>query len=1477
MELKKNKLAIYMMPLLAASMVVGCSDDDDDEDLVCEAPEYINEAGDACIMPTVDSPAPNPNLDIDPPGETMEAAANQLVLNYVDPNASPEATAIDPDSPYAEWSLHLWNNENCDSIAEEQLNTDWGDTSVVPDGADGYGPYWTLDLSKETGCINFILRGADGNTKIIDPDMMVDLDTFTDRAVSLVGSSAEVYDTREEAWNTNPPGINKDNRNAAWVDATTILWGEEGATLVLYVSDSANFGLNADGTLTGDYTAHQLTAGTLSEETAAKFPAIADRNAYMLPEGIDAKAALKGQLYIATLSEGLWIEKLSKLQTPGAIDALYTAGEDDANEQELGAMVGDGATEFALWAPTAQNVALHLFNADKTAMGEAVAMTEDMNGIWRASTEAPHGTFYKYEITVYHYQSDALETLMVTDPYSMGLSTDSIYSQVIDFTAEDVTPAGWADHVVPEAATSSITVYESHVRDFSAHDESTSEANRGKYLAFTETDSAPMQHIIGLKEAGLTHFQLLPVFDIATIKEDPAMRVDILDTVGKLCGLNAEASVCGQPEATIIADLLDACDPATQCAETIMDDMRGLDSFNWGYDPFHFGAPEGSYASDADGVARINEFRQMVKALHDQGLRVVMDVVYNHTNASGLTSEKSVLDKVVPGYYNRFNQDTGSVETSTCCDNTATENAMMEKLMTDTLVVWADQYKIDSFRFDLMGHQPLDSMERSLAAVHAVDADNYFYGEGWNFGEVENDTLFVQATQLNLAGTGIGSFSDRGRDAIRGGSPFDSAEGIRTAQGLANGLYSNPNELNSGAEGEKSQLLHATDIVRVELAGLLADYALINSNGDTVRGSGVDYNGQPAGYTDSPTELVSYVSKHDNQTLWDNNQYKLPTGMSAAERARYHTFALAFPSFGQGVPFIHMGSDLLRSKSMERDSYDSGDWYNYVDFTKQDNNWNVGLPRDDKDAGNYDVIKAIIADETTMPAAADIAFSSDVFQEFLQIRKSSPLFTLGTKEAVMARVDFHNTGAEQTPGVIVMSIDDGASAGADLDENADAIVVVFNSTQDDFTLNVPGLVLHDIQMNSVDAVYSDVVVGAESVIVPGVTAAVFVMPQGDAQGAGIPVAEKSFANTPPYGDTKLYVRGDMNGWGTGNEAEFIYDGLYSEVIELEVGAYSFKVADSGWTAGTNFGYADVTVAEGSMAITDVDGNMNVAIETAGLYRFDFNARDTSAQTISVTSYADVAPYGDAVPLLRGEMNGWSEDNPFAFDTVGEYTLTMQLTAGDYKFKVADADWGEQGINLGGEVTVSVDEVATLVPGGGDNVLSIEEDGEYVFTLNAFNINKPTLLVEEYVEAPVEPEPTACELLDPSTDTAPVAVPLYVRGDHSGWAAEAAYAFTYKGDNIYQATFTVANTINFKIADDSDSWDVQFYVPKGSTDDTPMTGLLLDEVYNTWAKTGGAFTNNSIALPDAPVIFTFTVTDAAAIDDYTGTLSVCQPE
>ena len=387
---------------------------------------------------------------------------------------------------------------------------------------------------------------------------------------------------------------------------------------------------------------------------------------------------------------------------------------------------------------------------------------------------------------------------------------------------------------------------------------------------------------------------------------------------------------------------------------------RTSDGYNWGYDPWHYTTPEGSYATDPDGTTRIVEYREMVEALNETGLRVVMDVVYNHTTASG-QDPKSVLDKVVPGYYHRLDAD-GDIETSTCCQNTATEHRMMEKLMVDSVVTWAKQYKVDGFRFDLMGHHSKANMLAVRAALDAltlaedgVDGKSiYLYGEGWNFGEVQNNARFVQATQLNMAGTGIGTFNDRLRDAVRGGGPFDTDPRL---QGFATGLSFDPNGADQG-DDPHAKLLLEQDQIRVGLTGNLRDYEFEGMDGTIITGADVDYNGSPAGYTDDPQEAITYVDAHDNETLFDALQYKLPTDTTMAERVRAQVVALSTVELGQGVPFIQAGTELLRSKSLDRNSFNSGDWFNTLDFSYEDNNWGVGLPPATDNSSKYDVHEA---------------------------------------------------------------------------------------------------------------------------------------------------------------------------------------------------------------------------------------------------------------------------------------------------------------------------------------------------------------------------------------------------------------------------------------------------------------------------------------------------------------------------------------
>ncbi len=571
-------------------------------------------------------------------------------------------------------------------------------------------------------------------------------------------------------------------------------------------------------------------------------------------------------------------------------------------------------------------------------------------------------------------------------------------------------PTGWDAFTPPNNfdEPEDIVLYEVHVRDFSIADQTVALEHRGKYLAFTY-DGAPralsdgMAHlqrlaevtvpgIAGSTQQGVTHVHLLPIFDIATINEVASERVDIdvaasinllcerLDDVvpGASCTSDVGKTIREVLEALLVqSGTGDGTRGDTEEIQALVDATRGYDGYNWGYDPFHYTAPEGSYATNPEGLARILELRAMVMGLGAIKLRTVMDVVYNHTNASG-QDDRSVLDKIVPGYYHRQNAVNGGVERSTCCENTASEHAMMEKLMLDSVDTWARHYKIAGFRFDLMGHHMKSNMVKVRDQLKEIDSKIYVYGEGWDYGEVVGGARGENATQQNLAGTEIATFSDRLRDGVRGGGPFDSGADLRKNQGFINGMSYAPNELNPDNAETQGKLLDQAELIRLGLAANLKDFVLTNKGGTNVAGTAVQYNGQAAGYTEDPADIITYVAAHDNQTLFDNNQYKLPTSTTMEDRGRTQVLGIGITILAQGIPFLHMGEDILRSKSMARDSYDYGDWFNKVDFSYPDNNaasnnWNVGLPPKEKDEAAYPVIRGVIADESITPQAADMA------------------------------------------------------------------------------------------------------------------------------------------------------------------------------------------------------------------------------------------------------------------------------------------------------------------------------------------------------------------------------------------------------------------------------------------------------------------------------------------------------------------------
>ncbi len=1290
MDMKKTKVALVTASLLA--LLSGCNDNS-----TSPTPEPSD--GPVARLPNVQ-----------PPAEQLVAGPDQAVIALVDTQTS---AARGVTGPFANYSLHLWNNDACNATAESGLNAGWDDKANTPAAVDGFGPSWVVPLSKVEGCINFIARNGD-LANLTGSDMKVVFSDHPDRTVAIVAGKNEIFGSRAEAF-TAAFGVA--GASAHLIDGNTLIWqgGKDKPHVRLYYTDSGTIKANAEGVF--DFPYITLTPTSLTAEQQAKYPHLKDAAAFALPAGKDLKPLLKGELVaIGTDADGI-LQGATLVQSAGALDALYSEA---ATKLTYGAVVEGGNVTFRLWAPTARSVKLALFDEQHKSLGERTMTLDEASGSWSVQGGSELvGKFYRYDIQVYHPVSRKLESYQVTDPYSLSLAMNSEFSQVVDLNDPALKPEGWDSLKAPHSQQNpaDITIYEAHVRDLTGNDDSTPAEHRGKFLGLTDTDTAPVKHLQALAKSGVSHLHLLPVFDIATVNEDPAKVANIGDDFGKLCQVNPEvqnskfAGYCssGQTIAAVLGDLQGGDSKENPQVQELYGYLRGVDSFNWGYDPYHYTTPEGSYATNAEGSQRILEFREMVKAIKQNiGMNVVMDVVYNHTNEAGL-GPKSVLDKIVPWYYQRLNPETGSVENSTCCSNTAPEHAMFAKLMDDSLVTWARDYKIDAFRFDLMGHHPKDQMVQALAAVKKVNPEMYFYGEGWNFGEVQDDKRFVQATQKHLAGTGIGSFSDRLRDAVRGGSPFDGGDTIRKTQGFGNGALVDANEMDGV---DRATALHQSDLVRLGMAGNLKDFILTDKDGMPKKGADIDYNGQPAGYAQDPTEIQNYVDKHDNQTLFDNLIYKAPQG---ADLVRMQGVSLATAMLGQGIPFTHAGVELLRSKSMERDSYDSGDWYNRVDYTLADNNFDKGLPRKDKDGDNYPLIEQVLG-KHVKPSGADMATMVGFYQELAELRQSSRLLRLGSGAEVIKRVDFRNTGPDQEPGLIVMTVDDGVNAGADLDPAIDGLVVMINATNAPQSIsdfrdgNDQPIDLTSLQLSPAhhggESIARDAAVNGGTLTLGAWSAAVFVKPQSGAQGRGLPVGKKTDLSTvPPFGDTAVYLKGFLDEWGNTNQMTFTSNFMYeftTEVSSDKLGTTNVKIADASW-GPLNYGSCNagdklvvgtpLTLCKGGDT-----GNIGLDLAKAGSYKFVFTAMNKDKPTLSVsfTEPVQSCKVLDTVagnPLgynlfVKGELSGWSAQPQYQLSYKGmDGDLAIYQAAFNYtgstEFKVANEDWSKEYLLNGG--------------------------------------------------------------------------------------------------------------------------------------------------------------------------------------------------
>jgi pullulanase len=525
--------------------------------------------------------------------------------------------------------------------------------------------------------------------------------------------------------------------------------------------------------------------------------------------------------------------------------------EDYYNGNDLGAVWSKKNTQFCLWAPTASKVTLNLYESgDKDDLLGHFHMLKSNNGTWKLSINRDlNHIYYTYSVTVDN------ETMETVDPYAIAAGVNGNRGMVLNLSETDPKDFSMDRSPAFEKPTDAV-IYEIHVRDFSM-DKNSGMTHNGKYLAFTETGTTnsygAKTGVDHLMELGITHVHLMPVYDFATIDETNLSK----------------------PQ------------------------------FNWGYDPQNYNIPEGSYATDPyHGEIRIKEFKQMVQSLHSNGIRIIMDVVYNHT----FHIYNSNFQKCVPGYYYRMTPKGNYSNASGCGNETASERAMMRKYIIDSVVYWAKEYHIDGFRFDLMGCHDIKTMNKIREALNQIDPGIIMYGEGWTGG---NSTLpfEVRAIKSNMSKLNmhIAAFCDELRDGIKG-SVFE-----RTENGFISGRKGMEETIKYG-------IVAATHHTQV-------DYWKVN------------YSRSP--WAVEPTQTINYTSSHDNLTLWDKITLSAPD-YSMEEKIRMNLLSAAIILTSQGIPFFQAGEEFLRSKPLnetnsrfEHNSYISPDSLNSLKWNRK--------------------------------------------------------------------------------------------------------------------------------------------------------------------------------------------------------------------------------------------------------------------------------------------------------------------------------------------------------------------------------------------------------------------------------------------------------------------------------------------------------------------------------------------------------------
>ncbi|MCO5576819.1 hypothetical protein L7F22_030639, partial [Adiantum nelumboides] len=653
---------------------------------------------------------------------------------------------------YENWGLHVWG--------AVKAPTSW-ESPLRHSSVDDFGVFWDVEVYSDAD-LQFLvhqghLKDCSGSVRSLDA---------ASQHLWLVSGNDKVFCNKPDLAKI-PKGSLKLAR-AYWLKENLLAWPSalENAEFYLHASKSANLWLSGSGVEGSDITIKltKVPEG-LPREIVHKFPHIKSYIALTIPSPSKVEELVKCQLAIAVQNADGGPLDSSGVQLPGVLDDVFSY------DGPLGPLFTEEDVSLSVWAPTAQRVELLLYSSSGGEPTKVVDLHED-KGVWTVhGPKTWRGRYYLFQVEVFHPLTQKIETSLANDPYSRGLSANGERSLLVDLNDTELQPPGWTELASQKPAFESFTdisIYELHIRDFSIADESVDSLFQGTYLAFTSQTSRGIKHLKELADAGLTHIHLLPSFDFASVDE------------------------IKENWKTVDSRKLAAFPPDSDEQQAAVVAIQNEDGYNWGYDPVNWGVPEGSYSTDPSSSKRCLEFRQMILALNHLGLRVVLDVVYNHLHGNGPDDKYSVLDKVVPGYYLRQNTD-GKIENSTCMNNTASEHYMVDRLIVDDLRHWAIDYKVDGFRFDLMGHVMKSTMLRakdvlqSLSINHdGVDGSKiYLYGEGWDFGEVFRNGRGENASQSNLAGTGIGSFNDRIRDSSIGGSPFADPR----QQGFLTGLY----------------------------------------------------------------------------------------------------------------------------------------------------------------------------------------------------------------------------------------------------------------------------------------------------------------------------------------------------------------------------------------------------------------------------------------------------------------------------------------------------------------------------------------------------------------------------------------------------------------------------------------------------------------------------------------------------------------